>query len=232
MSTPFSQQLRDETAQVWNAAITHRFVRELYEGTIADDVMAGYLLQDYRFLHSFLGLLGAGVATTDDEAARIRLAQFIGEVAGDENTYFLRAFEALGVTEQQRREVPLTTAARGFLDLFDEAAATRSYAAVLAVLTVTEWLYLDWATTDPAPQRPENFVHAEWIDLHDYPGFHEIVAFLRGELDRVGPADAEVARDFFRRAVDLELAFFEESYISPLPLGAAPAGADEDGAAQ
>jgi hypothetical protein len=47
-----------------------------------------------------------------------------------------------------------------------EAAETRSYAAALAVLVVAEWLYLDWASRAPKP-LPDNFVHAEWITLHE-----------------------------------------------------------------
>ena len=38
------------------------------------------------------------------------------------------------------------------------------------------------------------------------------VDFLRAELDRVGPALADLCRDFFRRAVALELSFFEAAY--------------------
>jgi thiaminase len=38
------------------------------------------------------------------------------------------------------------------------------------------------------------------------------VDFLRAELDRVGPAQADLCRDFFRRAVALELSFFEAAY--------------------
>jgi thiaminase (transcriptional activator TenA) len=75
---------------------------------------------------------------------------------------------------------------------------------------VAEWLYLDWASRVPAP--PHNFVHAEWISLHDNPGFCAFVEFLRAELDRVGPAQADLCRDFLRRAVALELSFFEAAY--------------------
>jgi thiaminase/transcriptional activator TenA len=35
---------------------------------------------------------------------------------------------------------------------------------------------------------------------------------LRAELDRVGPAQADLCGDFFRRAVALELSFFEAAY--------------------
>lgn len=215
MTERFTERLLEHNRDTWDRAVTHRFVHELVDGSIDDAVMAGYLVQDHRFLDSFLALLGSAVATADTVDARLRLARFIGEVAGEENTYFLRAFEALGVTRQHRDQIPDTGATTAFTALFREAAATRTYAAILAVLLVTEWLYLDWAMTAPA-SRPERFVHAEWIALHDYPGFHVLVAFLRDELDRTGPAQASLAEDFFARAVRLELEFFDASYAHPL----------------
>ena len=107
-----------------------------------------------------------------------------------------------------------------FTGLFREAAQTRQYAAALAVLVVTEWLYQDWASRAPA-KRPENVVHAEWIDLHDYPGFSQFVAFLRAELDRVGPAHRDLVEEFFGRAVDIELAFFDAAYEHPVAVDGA-----------
>ena len=134
-------------------------------------------------------------------------------VSGEENTYFLRAFDALGVTDEQRATTPDTMPTAGFQAIMREAAETRTYAAALAVLNVAEWLYLDWASRAPQP-LPDNFVHAEWVTLHDNPDFRDFVAFLRAELDRVGPEQAELSRDFFGRAVDLELAFFDAVYDS------------------
>jgi thiaminase/transcriptional activator TenA len=132
-------------------------------------------------------------------------------VSGEENTYFLRAFEALGVTEDRRATDPDTQPTAGFQSIMREAAETRSYAAALSVLVVAEWLYLDWASR--APKRlPDNFVYAEWITLHDNPDFRDFVDFLRAELDRIGPAQADLCRDFFQRAVALELSFFEAAY--------------------
>ena len=213
--TRFSDELRDAHREKWDAAVGHRFVQELFDGTIDDGVMAGYLVQDYRFLDSFLQLLGAAMSTADELAPRLRLSQFIGEVAGDENTYFLRSFEELGVSEEQRDNTPDTAACAGFTGLMREAAETRSYAAALGVLVVAEWLYLDWATNAPE-KRPESFVHNEWIELHDYPEFHDLVEFLRSEVDRVGPANREVVEEYFGHAVALELDFFNNSYEQPL----------------
>lgn len=217
MPTPerFTDELRASTGDTWESAVEHRFVQELFAGAVPDAVMANYLIQDHRFLDSFLTLLGGAIATADTFAARLRFGRFAGMVAGDENTYFERAFDALGVTEERREQEPDSPPTKGFTALMREAAATGNYSAILATLNVAEWLYQDWATRDRAGKPlPPNFVHAEWVILHDNDFFHDFVAFLRSELDRVGPADAAIAQDFFRRAVDLELAFFDAAYVT------------------
>ena len=208
-----TETLRAASEPGWSHAVGHRFVKELFAGAVPDAVMARYLIQDHRFLDSFLTLLGAVLASADTFAARLRFGRFIGMMSSEENTYFLRAFEALGVTEVRRAGDPDTQATAGFKAIMREAAETRSYAAALSVLVVAEWLYLDWASRAPKP-LPDNFVHAEWITLHDNPDFRGFVDFLRAELDRVGPGQADLCRDFFRRAVALELSFFEAAYAA------------------
>ncbi|WID97428.1 TenA family protein [Bosea vestrisii] len=211
MTARFTETLRQASQPGWSQSVGHRFVHELLGGTVSDAVMARYLIQDHRFLDSFLTLLGAALAGADSFEARIRFGRFIGMVSGEENTYFLRSFAALGVSEQERAEQPDTKATAGFKAIMREAAATRSYAAALSVLVVAEWLYLDWAQTASQP-LPANFVHAEWVTLHDNPDFRDFVGFLRSELDRVGPGEAETSRDFFLRTVALEKAFFDSAY--------------------
>ncbi|HEV3161644.1 MAG TPA: TenA family protein, partial [Xanthobacteraceae bacterium] len=170
MSERFTEILRAASEPAWSDAVRHRFVNELFAGGVPDAVMACYLIQDHRFLDSFLTLLGATLASADTFDARVRFGRFIGMVSGEENTFFLRAFEALGVTEDRRTADPDTQPTVGFKAIMREAAETRSYAAALSVLVVAEWLYLDWASRAPQP-LPVNFVHAEWITLHDNPGF-------------------------------------------------------------
>jgi thiaminase/transcriptional activator TenA len=212
----FSDTLREENSAAWEAAVTHRFVTGLFAGTLPDAEMAAYLVQDYRFADGFMALIGAAVATADNYPSRHRFAQFIGEVAGDEDTYFREAAAELHADTS----VPDTPATAGFRRLFVDAAETRDYAAIVSVLLVCEWLYLDWATRasnrahGPAENGyPARHVHAEWVRLHDYPEFHELIDFLRGEVDRVGersPGSAALAREYFGRTVDLELRFFGE----------------------
>ena len=146
MSERFTETLRAASEPSWSDAVGHRFVKELFAGSVPDAVMARYLIQDHRFLDSFLILLGAALASADTFEARLRFGRFIGMVSGGENSYFLRAFEALGVTETRRAADPDTQPTIGFKAIMREAADTHSYAAALSVLVVAEWLYLDWAS--------------------------------------------------------------------------------------
>src|SRR5437667_3031540 len=108
-SKRFTETLRAASEPGWSHAVGHRFVKELFTGAVPDPVMARYLIQDHRFLDSFLTLLGAALASADTFEARLRFGRFIGMVSGQENTYFLRAFEAVGVTEGRRSFTIITT---------------------------------------------------------------------------------------------------------------------------
>src|SRR6516162_3164551 len=88
MPERFIEILRAASEPGWSHALGHRFVKELFTEAVPDAVMARYLIQDHRFLDSFLTLLGAALASADTFEAKLRFARFIGMVSGEENTYF------------------------------------------------------------------------------------------------------------------------------------------------
>ena len=86
MPERFTETLRAASEAGWLHAVQHRFVNELFAGAVPDAVMARYLIQDHRFLDSFLVLLGAALTSADTFAARLRFGRFIGMVSAEENT--------------------------------------------------------------------------------------------------------------------------------------------------
>ena len=217
MTEPFSEQLRHTHQARWDACVHHRFITEMFAGTLDDTVLRRYLVQDYQFINRFVALLGAAIASADAFAPRVTLAQFAAMVTSDENTYFLRSFDALGVAQEDRVQPQLALPTVGFQALMAQAARSQQYANCLVVLCVAEGLYLD-AFDRPAAALPPRFEHAEWIHLHANDFFRKFVGWLRGELDRVGaqigPDERAEAADFFGRAVALEEAFFDHVYQS------------------
>ena len=211
-------ELRASAEAEWTAATHHRFVSELFAGTVDDAVMAKYLVQDYQFFDDFLSMLGASVAHADTIAAKLRFAQQLGFLAADEDSYFLRAFAEVGVEPADYTDPQLTEVTAGFRDVMREAVAAASYSDVLVVLVIAEWLYLEWGEQDRA--MPSRDLHTGWIDLHRGEAFTAWVQFLVDELERVYPRGDDAASaaarqrlaDLWQRAVGLERAFFDEAY--------------------
>ncbi len=205
----FSEWLRRQCEAEWTAVVTHPFAMAINEGTVPDEALRRYLEQDFQFVDSFTALLGAAVAAADTFEARVPYGKFLGQVATtEEKTYFHRALAELGGSTDTPAE-PVTAA---FGQLMDEVRASQDYLLIVTVLCVAEWCYLGWASRAREP-LPERFVHREWIELHEGAEFRAWVAFLRGELDRLGADLAEERRQevlgVFRRAVELERAFFD-----------------------
>ncbi|WP_295810909.1 hypothetical protein [uncultured Nitratireductor sp.] len=71
--------------------------------------MASYLVQDHRFLDSFLTMLGAAIATADTFEARLRFGRFAGMVSGEENTC-----PSSGVLSSRRSDQVEALAHQGF----------------------------------------------------------------------------------------------------------------------
>lgn len=212
----FTDWLRARAESDWTAAVDHRFTHEVATGEIADAVFRRYLVQDYAFVGDLVGLLGHAVGEAPDPATRSRLVDFLAVLTDDEDDYFRRSFDALEVPESARASPDLVSPTAAFVDLLGRAARVGGYAETLAVVVPAEWVYRSWATRAATEGGPERFYLREWIELHANEGFCETVAWLREELDAVGPRlsprrEARVA-DLFCRTATLERAFFDAAY--------------------
>ena len=207
-----AERLRAECEPAWSRATRHRFTTELGDDVIADEVYGRYLVQDYAFIGTLVSMIGYGVAKAPDMPAKAGLSQFLAVLTSDENTYFLRSFDALRVGEAERAAPELLPVSQAFLAAMREAGEEGGYADVIATLLPAEWIYLEWAKAQAGKPRPKRFWLAEWIDLHANDDFAAFVGWLKAALDRVGPAQEAACRRRFRRIVELEAAFFDAAY--------------------
>ena len=211
----FTTWLRERAAPDWSNATGHRFTRELGADTLDDEVFRRYLVQDYAFLQTLVGVFGHAVGDAPSMGSKSRLVDFLRTLTAEENDYFERAFEALGVPEETYADPALAPTTRALEDLLQRAAREGGYAETLAVLVPAEWIYLEWATAVEGGTH-SRFYLEEWVALHANESFAEFVNWLRGELDAAG-ATASARRQqrlerLFRRTVSLEVAFFEMGY--------------------
>ncbi|CAB9520810.1 Inherit from COG: Transcriptional activator, tena [Seminavis robusta] len=210
----FTDELKAAVADQWQRLVNHQFTVELADGTLDPKVLSKYLIQDHRFLDSFVVLLASMVASCRTLEDRIPGCQFLAVITGKENTYFERSFEKLGVTQEERLVIPNDEVTSKFIELMRSVAKDGSLGEKLAILCVCEWSYLSWAEVKTVAAT--DFLHTEWIDLHKGSYFAGVVEYLRGLLDREAALVSEKEREAFKQrfveAVQLEEDFFDNSY--------------------
>ncbi|PXY00188.1 TenA family protein [Halomonas sp. LBP4] len=211
-SARITDWLREISEPDWSATVNHPLFDALAEGRLSGEAFAAYMVQDYGFVDPFTALIGHAIGHAPCMADRVVLGQFMGMLTSDENSVFQRTFEAFGVPEQARVAPDYLAPTRDFRGLLHDTGMHGSYAEMLAVLVVTEWLYLEWARR---VTRAEGLppLMGEWIDLHDNPAFQDFVAWLRRRLDEEAARldDAAFARmaERFRETVAKERAFHD-----------------------
>jgi len=196
----------------WSATVNHPLFDALAEGRLAGDDFAAYMVQDYGFVDPFTALIGHAIGHAPSMDDRVVLGQFMGMLTSDENSTFQRTFDAYDVAADRREAPDYLPATRAFRELLHDTGQRGCYGEILAVLVVTEWVYLEWALR---VTRVEGLpaLMGEWIDLHDNPAFQDFVAWLRRRLDEEAQTldDAAFARMAarFRDTVVKERAFHD-----------------------
>jgi len=207
-----SEQLRGYVEHDWALAVNHPFTEALGDDQLTDAVYARYLVQDYAFIDTLVNLIARTIANAPAMPPKTVLAGFLAALTSDENTYFLRSFEALGLNKTDYLSPALHPVSQAIISTLK--AAEDSYEAAIICLCVAEWSYLSWSQQQAAKPRGSRFYLQEWIDLHVLPEFEQFVGWLRGQVDSFtdrDPATLERLADLFRCMTVLEHQFFSAS---------------------
>lgn len=104
----FSAWLRDRAAPSFGEAVDHRFVENLSTGELADAVFRPSLVRDYASLSAGTRPTGHALGRAPTRQARREPAWALETLAGPEDEYFERAFDALDVPAADRGDPDLS----------------------------------------------------------------------------------------------------------------------------
>ncbi|GAA0701671.1 TenA family protein [Marinobacterium maritimum] len=207
-----SEQLRNYAEADWNRAVNHAFTEALGDDCLADAVYARYLVQDYAFIDTLVNLVARTIANAPAMPPKTVLAGFLAALTSDENTYFLRSFEALGLSETDYLNPELHPVSRAIIDTMKTSEVC--YEDAIICLCVAEWSYLSWSQLQAGKPRGCRFYLQEWIDIHVLPEFEQFVTWLRAQVDSFADRDdatLERLAKLFRCMCVLEHQFFSAS---------------------
>ncbi|ADB72906.1 TenA family protein [Geodermatophilus obscurus] len=198
-------------AELWTAnadlaaeALAHPFVTGVGDGTLPQAVFSGYVAQDAFFLESFARAYAVGIAHSPDRAT---LDTFADLLAGVREELALHAGYAArwGIDLVRVEPLPATLA---YTDFLLSTAFLGGITLTAAAMTPCVRLYAHLGRSLSAETAGD---YAEWVTTYADPGFEELAVTLERLLDQHA-SDVPAVRTAYRRAMQLEVGFFEAAW--------------------
>jgi thiaminase/transcriptional activator TenA len=203
-----ARALWEENAGLARASLGHRFVRGLGDGTLLLESFREYVAQDAFFLESFARAYALALAHSPDGEG---MRQFAGLVTGvlEELRLHESYAEGWGV---KLSEVEPTAATLNYTDFLLSTASLKSVGETCAAMVPCMRLYAFLGQSLAGEGYDAGNRYAEWIETYADEGFEGLAAKLELLLDRYA-SDTPAVRNAYRRAMELEFAFFEANVV-------------------
>lgn len=196
-----SAQLWSDNADVAAQVLAHRFVRGIGDGSLPRESFAGYIAQDAFFLESFARAYALALARSPDTSTLLRLADML---IGVRQELGLHASYA-GSWGIDMAGVKPSAATLAYTEFLLATASTQDLGVIFAAMTPCMRLYAWLGTSlDAGAAGP----YGQWVQTYEDPEFEATAATLERLLDEHAH-DTAAVHTAYRRAMCLELAFFE-----------------------
>lgn len=203
-----SARLRDEAAPLRAACLSHPFVVGLGDGSLPPAVFARWVVQDWRYLLTYVEVLETLASGAPTPAAQDRW-RALAALTRDEELALHRAFAArFALTEADldtATDAPATAAYTGFL----RQAVARSYGHGVAAIVPCGVGYVSLAAALAEGPAPADARYADWITTYNDPAFAEAVVWMERELDAC-PGEHGAFDATYAEGARHELAFWDQ----------------------
>ncbi|MBD2100782.1 TenA family protein [Leptolyngbya sp. FACHB-261] len=196
--------LWQENADLARAILEHRFVQGLGDGTLPRPSFENYIGQDAYFLEAFARGYALALAHSPDREGLYAFAELLIGVTNELRLHASYA-DRWGV---ELTDITPSEATLAYTDFLLAIAGTRTIGEICAAMTPCMRLYA-FLGQQLAEAKPDaQHIYAEWIHTYSDPSFEALAQRLEDLLDRY-TNDGPVLRYIYRRAMQLELGFFE-----------------------
>lgn len=199
-----ARKLWEENADLARSSLDHRFVRGMGDGSLPLESFRSYVAQDAFFLESFARAYALALARGPDREGIEEFAALISGVIEELKLHGGYA-ERWGVNLSG---VVPGEATLAYTEFLLSTASLGSVGQICAAMTPCMRLYAFLGQSLSEEGHGEDNPYSEWIETYSGPGFEALAVKLETLLDRYAQ-DTPGVRSAYRRAMALELAFFE-----------------------
>ena len=200
---PITKKLWDENYEIALLSLNTKFVQGLKTGNLPKHIFQEYLAQDYFFLETFAKAYGLAISKSKDKYSIKKLSELLMGVSEE---------LILHETYAKEWDIDLSNnfikkATKNYTDFLEDTSRTLSAVEILFAMTPCMRLYA-WIGKS---LYKENFdsKYKEWIITYSDEAFENLANAIEKLIDtNKEPYDINQAKYLYRRAMELELDFF------------------------
>lgn len=211
----FSEQLRKENNDVFEAILHHPFVQGIGKGDVPKEALIHYVKADYGYLSAFMELYGIAISKARSRQDIAFFNKKINFVLNSETHPHNNFCQVIGVDYETLQGYPLPPTADHFVKHMMYHAHTGSLGELIAAMLPCPWTYFEIGqelvrTYQPTPDHP----FYEWITFYADPNVVELE--MVNKIDEIAETASQLElknmKEAFRKSCQLELAFWEMAY--------------------
>jgi thiaminase/transcriptional activator TenA len=207
MTTSLAKKLWQENTDLARTTLAHPFVQGLGNGTLPLQNFQNYIAQDAYFLEAFARAYALALAHSPDQQG---IHDFFSLLAGVQEELRLHSSYAASWNVSLVGVTPIA-ATLAYTDFLLATASLRDVGETCAAMTPCMRLYAflgqSFAVQVGQEGKTDNR-YLDWIRTYAVPDFEELATRLETLLDHYA-SDTPVIHIAYRRAMELELGFFE-----------------------
>lgn len=203
----FSDVLKQENQDIWDAILVHPYVKELGAATLPKEKFTFYVKQDYQYLIDFGRCIG--MAATKSEGLENVIAWskrsdgIFAETAMLENLS-----EKLGIQAEEIRFAEKMPTCEGYVNHLLKVAYQDTVGENVAALLPCMWTYQEvgevLASIGGYKGHP---LYEDWCNAYAAPGYADLVQSYKDVVDEEAEKYGEVMKDKMRKHFKLSMRY-------------------------
>lgn len=216
MSEEFTDILREDAEEVWDAILNHPMVQELGEGTLDEEPFRYWVKQDYVYLIDYGRLFAYGAANAPSLSRMGTFAELLHETINTEMDLHREYAAEFGITEEELESTDPSPTTRAYTDFLVRVAATGTFGDLVAALLPCMWGFNDTGRYLAEKGKPDHKQYAAWIEMYSGDDFTQLTRWCKDLMNEVAEDANERERmrytDLFLTSARYEYMFWDAAW--------------------
>jgi thiaminase (transcriptional activator TenA) len=212
----FTEELRKQADQIWEANLNHPFVRGIAEGNLPLEKFKYYVLQDSYYLSHFARIQALGAARADDLYTTSRMAAHAQGTNEAELALHEKFIKQLHITAEELAEFEPAPTAYNYTSHLYRVADSGSLGEIIAAILPCYWIYHEIGERFEGAE-PKEPIYQEWIAAYGGEWFGQLVQEQISRLDNIAENASHTERkkmtQYFLLSCQYEYLFWEMAFI-------------------